>query len=48
MDLRIKNLFEGVEDPRIERTKKHPLERILFIVLCGTLAGVTTGSGFQD
>lgn len=35
MDIRIKNLFLAVEDPRIDRTKKHPLDSILYIVwLC--------------
>ena len=48
MDVKIQNLFEGVQDPRVERTKKHPLESILYIVFCGTMAGVESWIGFQD
>lgn len=44
----IKNLFSNIPDPRIERTKKHPLESILYIVLCGTMAGVDSWIGYQD
>lgn len=31
--------FQIVRDPRIERTKKHPLESILFIAMCGVICG---------
>lgn len=31
--------FRVVRDPRIERTKKHPLESILFIAICGVICG---------
>ena len=31
--------FQIVRDPRIERTKKHPLESILFIAICGVICG---------
>lgn len=37
--------FQTLEDPRIERTKKHLLLDILVIALCTLLAG---GEGFQD
>jgi predicted transposase YbfD/YdcC len=37
--------FQTLEDPRIERTKKHPLLDILVIALCTLLTG---GEGFQD
>jgi predicted transposase YbfD/YdcC len=37
--------FRTLEDPRIERTKKHNLLDILVIALCTLLAG---GEGFQD
>ena len=37
--------FQSLEDPRIERTKKHPLLDILVIALCTLLTG---GEGFQD
>lgn len=48
MDLTIRNLFAGIPDPRIERTKKHPLESILYIVICGTMAGIESWIGYQD
>lgn len=48
MDVIIKDLFKDVTDPRVERTKKHPLESILYIVLCGTMAGLDSWVGFQD
>ena len=37
--------FQTLEDPRIERTKKHPLLDILVIAVCTLLTG---GEGFQD
>jgi predicted transposase YbfD/YdcC len=37
--------FQTLEDPRIERTKKHNLLDILVIALCTLLSG---GEGFQD
>lgn len=44
----VNELFGGVEDPRLDRTKKHPLESILYIVLCGSLAGIDSWTGFED
>src|SRR5215467_14337843 len=37
--------FQALEDPRIERTKKHHLLDILVIAFCTLLTG---GDGFQD
>jgi len=37
--------FQTLQDPRIERTKKHPLLDILVIAVCTLLTG---GEGFQD
>ena len=31
--------FAEIEDPRINRTKKHKLEDILFIAICGVICG---------
>ena len=31
--------FSEIEDPRIERTKKHKLEDIFFIAICGVICG---------
>jgi predicted transposase YbfD/YdcC len=38
-DLSILRHFAGLQDPRIDRTKKHKLSDILVIALCATLAG---------
>jgi len=48
MNPNIKNLFANIPDPRIDRTKKHPLESVLYIVLCGTMAGIDSWIGYQD
>jgi len=37
--------FQTLQDPRMERTKKHPLLDILVIAVCTLLTG---GEGFQD
>ena len=34
--------FEGLIDPRLDRTKKHPLINILFIAICGVVCGAET------
>ena len=34
--------FDGVQDPRVDRTKLHPLKDLLTIALCSTLAGGPT------
>lgn len=48
MDKTINNLFKDITDHRIDRTKKHPLESVLYIVLCGTIAGIDSWIGYQD
>lgn len=48
MERRIKNLFSNIPDHRIDRTKKHPLESILYIVLCGTISGIDSWIGYED
>lgn len=48
MEISIKDLFKGINDHRIDRTKKHPLVSILYIVLCGTMSGIDSWIGFQD
>ena len=45
MNASIVEHFQTLEDPRIERTKKHQLLDILVIALCTLLSG---GEGFQD
>lgn len=37
--------FEGLPDPRLDRTRKHKLTDILVIGLCSLLVG---GEGFSD
>ena len=34
--------FAGVDDPRVERTKRHPLLTIVVIALCAVIAGAET------
>src|SRR3954469_8106442 len=34
--------FRGLNDPRVERTRKHPLINILFIAVCGVLSGANS------
>ena len=36
---KIKFLFKDIPDPRVDGAKYHPLESMLYIVLCGTMAG---------
>src|SRR5579871_2689789 len=37
--LSLETYFAGVEDPRIERTKRHALLDIMIIAICGTICG---------
>ncbi|MCX6050285.1 MAG: transposase family protein, partial [Chloroflexi bacterium] len=39
MKTTISEHFESLVDPRVERTKLHPLINILSIALCGVLSG---------
>ena len=48
MEISINNLFKDINDHRIDRTKKHPLVSILYIVLCGTMSGIDSWIGFKD
>ena len=34
--------FSGVQDPRVERTKEHPLVNIIVIAICGVICGADT------
>ena len=40
--------FSVIRDPRIERTKLHKLESILFIALCAVLCGVESWEGMEE
>src|SRR5690349_18835404 len=35
----LESLFAHVEDPRMERTKRHRLRDIILLAICGTLCG---------
>ncbi len=37
-----------IEDPRIDRTKKHPLISIIFIAICSAMAGIDEWVGMHD
>ena len=45
MDAIFIECFEHIEDPRIERTKKHLLLDIIALSLCGVLSGAETWEG---
>jgi predicted transposase YbfD/YdcC len=40
--------FRDLKDPRVERTRKHPLINILFIAVCGVLSGANSFAGIQE
>lgn len=44
----LKTVFKAIEDPRLNRTKKHPLESILLLAFCGSLAGIDNFVGYED
>lgn len=43
-----KHIYSRIEDPRVDRHKKHPLMTVIFIVLCSSLAGIDNWVGMQD
>ena len=40
--------FGNLTDPRVERTRKHPLVNILFLAVCGILSGANSFAGIQE
>jgi predicted transposase YbfD/YdcC len=40
--------FQIIRDPRIERTKKHPLESILFLAICAVICGADHWSEIEQ
>src|SRR3954447_20381088 len=40
--------FQDLHDPRVERTRKHPLVNILFIAVCGVLSGANSFASIQE
>ena len=40
--------FQDLRDPRVERTRKHPLINIVFIAVCGVLSGANSFASIQE
>src|SRR6476620_1329884 len=40
--------FRGLDDPRVERTRKHPLINIVFIAVCGVLSGANSFAAIEE
>ena len=40
--------FASLEDPRVERTKRHPLLSILAIALCGVIVGAESWDEIEE
>ena len=40
--------FQGLIDPRVERTRRHPLINVVFIAVCGILSGANSFAGIHE
>ena len=40
--------FRDLTDPRVERTRKHPLINIAFIAVCGVLSGANSFAAIHE
>lgn len=40
--------FQDLKDPRVERTRKHPLINIIFIAVCGVLCGANSFAAIHE
>jgi predicted transposase YbfD/YdcC len=40
--------FQDLSDPRVERTRKHPLINILFVAVCGVLSGANSFASIHE
>jgi predicted transposase YbfD/YdcC len=40
--------FQDLQDPRVERTRKHPLINIVFIAVCGVLSGANSVAAIHE
>jgi predicted transposase YbfD/YdcC len=40
--------FQGLTDPRVVRTRRHPLINVVFIAVCGVLSGANSFAGIQE
>jgi predicted transposase YbfD/YdcC len=43
-----KGSFQDLKDPRVERTRKHPLINILFLAVCGVLSGANSFAAIHE
>jgi predicted transposase YbfD/YdcC len=43
-----RDYFQDLQDPRVERTRKHPLINILFIAVCGVLSGANSFASIHE
>lgn len=41
-------VFNDVDDPRMDRTKKHPISEILFLCLCGVICGAQSWCAIEE
>ena len=39
--------FDMIEDPRLDRTKKYPIEEIIFLALFAALLGIESWRGIE-
>src|SRR4051812_33480076 len=40
--------FQDLQDPRVERTRKHPLINIVFMTVCDVLSGANSIAGIHE
>lgn len=40
--------FQDLKDPRVERTRKHPLINVVFMAVCGILSGANSVAGIHE
>ena len=48
MEVKFKEIFSPVKDPRVNRTKKHPLLDIIALSICGIIAGCESFEEISD
>lgn len=48
MDSIFVECFSGIQDPRVERTKKHLLLDVIALALCGVISGAETWEEIED
>ena len=48
MEVKFKEIFSPIKDPRVNRTKKHPLLDIIALSICGIIAGCESFEEISD